>query len=299
MTQSIELSTTIGRLRDIDAAWLPHYDTVYLGDPFCRLLKGNLIEDRQGLRQAVADLHADGKEVFMTTYVEPWTDEMAPIFASVDHALDAGVDGIEVLNLGVLHMVSRNFSKARIRVNGFVPCFNPQTANAFAEFGVERVMAYHELTLEEIDAMREGSEVEIELLVQGHIPLGYAEFCMINPDHVKNATPCAGDCYKDWTLTHKDLAMRTSGRMTASGREMCMIEHLPSLLGKGYKTFRIDGRIESTEWRTVMGRAYRQAANLWLSDPTATPSAAEVMSSSPLGVCNGYYFGKAGSEYVA
>lgn len=299
--QRIELTTNVGRLDDLRGDWLEHYDSVYLGDPFCALLANNLTEHTQHLEQAIRRLHDLEKRAYLTTYVEPWTDDLPRIGDAVAAAVDLGIDGIEILNLGVLRLVSRRCPGIGIHVNGFVQAFNPVAATALGDYGVRRLMPYHELTLDEVDLLHEKTSYELELPIHGAIPLGYAEFCMIHPTRVAEGKRCRGDCLRGFMLRHRDYSLRSAGRMTASGKDLCMLDHLELLLTKGYSIFRIESRLRDAAYRATVGGIYRR----FLDHAAAGQPTAELQidrdplsSCSPEGLCNGYYFGDSGRQYL-
>jgi putative protease len=296
-----ELTTNIGRLDDLGGEWLQYYDSVYLGDPFCDLLTRNLTEHTRDLEEAVQRLHELDKRAYLSTHVEPWTDDLARISDAVAAAVELGVDGIEVLNLGVLHLVAKKFANIKIHLNGFIQAFNPVAASVLGQYQVRRLMPYHELGLDEVELLRHGTELELELPIHGHIPLGYAEFCMIHPTRVAEGKPCRGDCYRDFLLRHRDYSLRCAGRMTASGKDLCMIDHLDLLLARGYSVFRIESRLRDEAYRVTVGSIYRRCL-----EQAASGRAIEALEvdrealneCSPEGLCNGYYFGQSGIQQL-
>jgi len=299
--QRIELTTNVGRIGDLRGQWLQYYDAVYLGDPFCDLLAHNLTEHTAHLTQAIERLHGLGKRAYLSTYVEPWTDDLPRIGDAVAAALELGVDGIEVLNLGVLHLVATQFEDARIHVNGFVQAFNPVAASVLSRYRVNRLMPYHELTLDEVELLRQKTALELEIPIHGSIPLGYAEFCMIHPANVAEDRRCRGDCYSGYLLRHRDYSLRSAGRMTASGKDLCMIEHLDMLAARGYSVFRIESRLRDAAYRATVGSIYRSRLEQAFAGQSARAPEADLdrlRVYSPEGLCNGYYFGRSGIEYL-
>lgn len=299
--QRTELTTNVGRLDDLRGDWLQYYDSVYLGDPFCALLANNLTENTKHLEQAIRHLHDLDKRAYLTTYVEPWTDDLPRIGDAVAAAVDLGIDAIEILNLGVLRLVARRCAGIPVHVNGFVQAFNPVAATALADYGVRRLMPYHELTLDEVDLLHEKTSYELELPIHGAIPLGYAEFCMIHPNRVAEGKRCRGDCVRGFMLRHRDYSLRSAGRMTASGKDLCMLDHLELLQAKGYSTFRIESRLRDAAYRATVGSTYRRVLDHEAEGRSAATLQIDLEPlnrCSPEGLCNGYYFGESGIQYL-
>ena len=79
-----------------------------------------------------------------------------------------------------------------------------------------------------------------------------------------------------------------------------MIEHLPALMDAGHRVFRIEAAYETPAYRLQIARVYRAALERALAgDGTMDESAWNVIREhTAVGLCNGFYFGRTGSEYV-
>ncbi len=297
---TFELTTNIGRACDLDDTWLQYYDSVYLGDPFCKLMQPNLLNDPDGLKAAIERIKAAGKKVYVTTDVEPWTDDLVRIRDYVAAAVKWGVDAVEVLNEGVLFMVAQNHPGVSLHINGFVRANNAGVAKVFKEYHATRLSPYYELSLEEIAQIKKGAAIAVELVVHGQIPLGFSEFCSLHRDKVAQGSPCGGDCYDNYILRHQqhDLSLRSAGRVMMSGKEVCMLPHLGDLINGGFQIFRVESRLRDNTYREHIGRIYREALSRFPAKTGAGPLPAPVMSQNREGFCNGYYFGRPGQEFV-
>jgi putative protease len=95
--------------------------------------------------------------------------------------------------------------------------------------------------------------------------------------------------------------LKTVGKGVLSGRDMCMLEHIPGLLSAGFTVFKVEGLYESALYRSEVGRVYREAIDLAVAGvpfEVRTEWAAVLRRHSREGFCNGYYFGKSGRLYV-
>ena len=79
-----------------------------------------------------------------------------------------------------------------------------------------------------------------------------------------------------------------------------MLEHLPHLLADGHRHFRIETLSESPEYRSQVAAVYRQA--LARAAETVLEQDEEwwrvVRVHARVGLCNGFYFGKSGMDYM-
>ena len=289
---SIELTTNVGRLRDINPDHLRPYDAVYIGDPFCELGVDNIIENEDDLLKAVEILKECGKKVYLSTYVEPWTEKLSHISRMIEVGLDAGIEAVEISDLGVLRLISTEFKDINVHVSNYVNLFNSQSAKYLSRYNVKRILPYPELSLQEIDKIKEGGSVSIEIQIHGKIPLGYTELCTIRPENSKSKTKCPGTCYDVFMLRSDGLGMRAGGRVPFGHKDLCMINYLGELLNKGYRYFRIEALFESGKYRQSVGQIYRDHIDSMLE------STGKFLEINPDGICNGFYFDKPGMEYL-
>lgn len=291
--REIEMTATIGRLRDLEDEALAPYDAVYLGDPFCECGADNLLEREADLHEAIRRLKDCGKSVYLSTYVEPWSDTTARLRRTIERSVRWGIDAVEISDLGVLRIVAATWPALAIHISQFIKLFNPQSVGTIAQGRVQRIMPNPELSLDEIDTLREGSSIPLELQVHGKIPLGYTERCVLRSDPPGSATACSGMCYEPYRLEHASgLAMRPAGRVTLAQKDLCMLPHLGTLLRKGYRYFRVETRFESSAYRKAVGLIYREHLTRLLDDE------ATLSAMNPYGLCNGFYFEQPGMTYV-
>jgi putative protease len=97
--------------------------------------------------------------------------------------------------------------------------------------------------------------------------------------------------------------MRSVGKGVLSGKDVCMLEHLPALIAAGHNVFRIEAAYETPEYRLNVGKIYRaaldRAARATAGDGTEDESAWIMIGEhTAVGLCNGFYFGRTGAEYV-
>jgi len=298
---SVELNTAIPNLETLQASDLAAYDAVYLGAPFCLKYEGNFLTHEEDLRQAVGTLQRQGKRVFLSTYAIPLTTQLDAVRANVAYGVDAGVDGVEIHNMGVARMIAREFPGLPLVAGSFANVYTNMTADVLREHGVRRVVPNHELPLDEINVLQQNSDLEIELLVHGKVPLGVSESCFLLSFQETTGIHCPDLCQQDFRLRREDWEMISLGKAVVSGKDMCMIEHLPALLAAGYRVFRLEGLSESTEYRATVAQVYREAVDAAGEGldkfSRQLPDFLRRLDRVSTGFCNGYYFGLPGRLY--
>jgi putative protease len=298
--ERIELNTSIPNLRDLKASDLSAYDAVYLGDIFCRLYEGNFLERPEDLRQGLRILRDRGKRAYVATYAAPRNDFLPRIRKSLEVAAACGAVAVEVHNLGILKIAHDEFPELPVHVGGFANVYTDAGVEVLRGFGAVRFTPNYELSLDEIREITASCGAPMELLVHGKMPLGISDYCFLLDYEGKWGVKCPDLCQKDLFLKQGDWAMKSVGKGILSGKDVCMLEHLPRLLADGHRYFRIETVSESPAYRHEVAAVYRQAF------AHAADGALEqdqgwwdvVRAHARNGLCNGFYFGKSGMDYA-
>ena len=295
-----ELNTSISNLRHLRASNLGTYDAVYLGNIYCRLYEANFLERPGDLREAIRILHDQGRRAYLTTYAAPRNDAITAIRTALEVAVAEGAAAVEVHSLGLLKLVRDEFPELPIHAGNFANVYTDAGVEVLKGFGVVRIAPHSELTLDEIDAIARDGGIPVELVVHGKLPLGVSELCFLLDYEAKWGVRCPDLCQGDVFLRKEDWGLKSVGKGILSGRDVSMLEHLPHLLVHGHRHFRIEAVSESAAYRDAVGATYREAiARALAGDGRPEAQWGEtVRGHARLGLCNGYYFGKSGMDYV-
>ena len=297
---SVELNTSIANLRDLRASDLRDYDAVYLGDIYCRLYEANFLERTDELREGLRILRDQGKRAYVASYAAPRNDYLPRVRKTLEVAAREGAEAVEAHNLGILKIAHDEFPGLPVHIGGFANVYTDAGVEVLRGFGAVRITPNYELSLEEIHDIASTCGVPMELMIHGKMPLGVSDYCFLLDYEEKWGIKCPDLCQKDLFLKQGDWAMKSVGKGIMSGKDVCMLEHLPRLLADGHRHFRIETLSETPEYRRQVAAVYREALD------RAAGAAFEqderwwqvVRAHARIGLCNGFYFGKSGMEYA-
>ena len=311
-----ELSTNCANPKQLRQTDFAAYDAVYLGDFSCLDYPSNFSAHPELLEKAVTELKSQGKKVYLRLYATPGNEDLPQVREMIETAKTLPFDAIEVHNLGVLRILQQLGCTLPVHLGVFGNLYTDASARVLKEFGVTRVYPNPELSLTEIHYIREQTPIEIILPVHGKIPLVISETCFIienSPATAKKVdcngkSVCSFPCSQDYWLNRSNgqWVLKDTGRMTLSGKDLCMLEHIPELLQAGQQFFYIQSHGESPEYVETTGKLYRQALQQALNqeqqgidNPDQHAEMAALRALSKEGLCNGYYFEGAGQTYIA
>ncbi len=307
-----ELCTDVSNPKELRDGDFSAYDALYLGDFSCPEYPNNFSSHVELLEEGLALCQARGLKAYLRLYAVPGNDDLAWVEHHMETALALPFDGFEVHNLGVLRMLREKGCTKPVHLGVFGNLYTHETAKVLKEYGVTRVYPNPELSIDEVAYIAEHADIEVLVAVHGKIPLVISETCFI-VEHSDEADACGeGVCSYQCTRDHwlkrgrgdggrGDWSLKDTGRMTLSGKDLCMLEHAQSLAGQGFRHFYVHNKGEAGGYAGQVGAIYRAALERAVAGQEAedpAPALERLAAMAREGLCNGYYFKGAGQRYI-
>jgi putative protease len=252
------------------------------------------------LKEGLRILQDQGKRAYVTTYAGPRNDFLPKVRKMLEVSAAAGAQAVEIHNLGILKIAHDEFPQLPVHVGGFANVYTDAGAEVLRGFGAVRFTPNYELSLDEIHEITTACDAPMELLVHGKMPLGISDYCFLLEYEQKWGVKCPDLCQMELFLKQGDWAMKSVGKGILSGKDVCMLEHLPRLLAEGHRYFRIETVSESPAYRREVAAVYRAALCRTIGgDGEVDEDWWETLRRhARIGLCNGFYFGKSGMDYA-
>ena len=286
-------------------------DAVYLagGDFGMRAFAGNFTPEELG--QAVVLCHDKGVAVHVTCNTLPRNEEVARLPAFLERLEELGVDAAIVADLGVFRLAQKYAPHVKLHMSTQAGVANYESARMWYEMGASRVILARELSLDEVRELRAKTpaELEVETFVHGAMCVSYSGRCVLSNymtgrDAQRGA--CAQPCRYKYALMEEKrpgeyfpVEEDGKGAYIFSSRDMCMIDHIPELMGAGVNSLKIEGRAKSAYYAAVTTNAYRHAIDAAAAGEALDPVwRDEVEKVSHRHYSTGFFFGEPG-QYTA
>ncbi|MCL2530599.1 MAG: U32 family peptidase [Oscillospiraceae bacterium] len=282
-------------------------DAVYLAGRHFGMRGGakNFASDE--LPKAVQLAHAAGKQVYVACNIIPHPDDMATLPAWLKQIAQAKADAVIVSDLGVMKLVQKYAPGVAIHISTQAGVTNAETACALHELGASRVVLARELTLEEITQIRANipRELELECFVHGAMCVSYSGRCLLSnylTGRDANGGACTQPCRWGYALVEETrpgiylpIEEDVRGTHIMHAQDLCLIEHIPALLGAGITSLKIEGRAKAAYYVAVVVNAYRAALDVALQgQPVPAWALREPYLVSHREYCTGFAFAKPG-----
>lgn len=296
----VELATHIPGPKPLDEIDLSAYDALYLGDFTCPLYPGNFSRHIEALAQGVERVKSMGKRCYLSLYAIPKDGDLHWIKELLQAARGLSLDGVEVHNMGLLTMVREIMGDLPIHLGVFGNLYTHETARVLHAYGVQRVFPNAELSLDELIYIKDHSPVQVVVPLHGKIPLVISGTCFVTEYTGQVPAHCEEGCAQGHWLSHDEWQLKNIGRVNLSGKDLCMLEHLDRLVQSGLDLFYIYTLGESGAYVETIGKIYREALQKARSGEAVCTNGwlDQARSLAPLGLCNGFYFGVSGQEYL-
>lgn len=264
-----ELLLPAGDLEKLKTAIIFGADAVYLGgkEYSLRAAAGNLTlqEMAEGLNFA----HEQDKKVYVAVNVLAHNADLQGLPVYLESLQAMHVDGIIVSDLGIIRMARQYAPSIPITISTQANISNYEAAAFCKDLGASRLVLARELTLEEIIAIKERVDIELEVFVHGAMCMSYSGRCLLShymTGRNANTGACAHPCRYQYHLMEEKrpdqyfpIEEDERGTYILNSRDLCLLPYLPQLLEAGIDSFKVEGRMKSPLYVATVTGIYRQA----------------------------------------
>ena len=233
-------------------------DAVYIAGPAfgARQAAGNPVED---IRRLCDYAHRFGVRIFVTFNTLVYEEEIPQARRLLQELQDVGVDALIVQDAAVTKlapegMILHASTQCAIRT--------PEKARFTESLGYGRLVLERELSLEQISAIREAVDAELEVFVHGALCVCYSGQCYLS-EHLAgrsaNRGACVQACRSLYDLEDAEGRVLARNKALLSLKDFNLIHRLEDLAEAGADSFKIEGRLKSISYVRNVVRAYSDA----------------------------------------
>ncbi len=189
-----ELLSPAGSLKNMRYAFAYGADAVYAGQPRYSLRVRNNEFNHENLKIGIDEAHALGKKLYVVCNIQPHNSKLKTFIRDLKPVVEMGPDALIMSDPGLIMMVREAFPEMPIHLSVQANAVNWATVKFWAAYGVERVIVSRELSLEEIEEIREHCpETELEVFVHGALCMAYSGRCLLS-GYINKRDPNQGTC---------------------------------------------------------------------------------------------------------
>ncbi len=269
MNRKVEILAPGGSYEGMAAAVAGGCDAVYIGGKNfgARAFADNLEEDC--MKSAIDYVHLHDKKLYMTVNTLLKNEEIEErLYQYLLPYYEQGLDAVIVQDIGVMSFIHEYFPNMHIHASTQMTLTSEKGTKWLKELGVSRFVTSRELTIKEIQKIRQETDLEIEAFVHGALCYCYSGQCFMSSflgGRSGNRGKCAQPCRKAYEFyDNMGRISNEEERYLLSPKDMCTIEMIPDLVDAGIDSFKIEGRMKRAEYAAYTTFLYRKYTDLYL-----------------------------------
>lgn len=232
--------------------------------------------NRDDVKRAIELGHSKEKKVYIAMNAIFHNDKVDELNEYIHFVSDAGADAIVFGDSAVLMSARVAAPEMKLHWSTETTGTNWYSCNYWGRKGANRAVLAREINMESIIEIKENAEIEIEVLVQGMTCMFQSKRSLIGnyfEYQGKSLEIENSKQHKNMVLHDKERGNKypifedENGTHIMSPNDVCIIDELQEMLEAGVDSFKIDGILKSSEYILSVTKEFRQAIDLFYSDP--------------------------------
>ena len=280
----VELLMPAGNMEKLEYAIKYGADAVYLGvvDFSLRAMRKGSLITLENLKDAVSLAHSLGAKAYVTLNIFAFNQDIKLLEECIDRFKDANPDAFIVSDFGIFNLLRKNAPDVPIHVSTQTNTLNYESVKFWQDLGATRVILARELPIADVAEIRKKvPDIELECFVHGSQCVSFSGRCLLsdyftNGERKANHGNCSQPCRWSYKLVEStrpdqyyEINQDERGSHILSPKDLCLVEHLSQMIDAGIDSFKVEGRTKSLYYVSAVAKAYRQAIDEVLENPSA------------------------------
>ena len=244
MNNTPELLAPAGSFDSVLAAVRTGANAVYLGTKAFNARRNADNFDDNALLDAVRLCRLHGVKVHITLNTLVSDAELPKAKAVIRHVCALGADVLILQDLGLAQLAKQCAPGLARHASTQMSVQTAAGISLLKSLGYSRAVLPRELTKDEIAALRESTDLELELFIHGAQSMCVSGQCLMSAmlgSRSGNRGLCAQPC-------RLPLSATDSERYDLSLKDLSLMDRLPALAALGVDSFKIEGRMKRAEY---------------------------------------------------
>ncbi len=232
-------------------------DALYIGAPAygARAAATNTLEDIEALARYA---HLYGSKVFVTVNTLLFDNELEAAAKMIRQLYNIGVDALLIQDMGLLEC-----DLPPIELHASTQCHNASVERIkfLEQVGFSRVVLARETSLEQMRAIRQATQLDLEAFVHGALCVSYSGQCYMSQylnQRSGNRGCCSQPCRSTYDLYNGDNKLLIKEKHLLSLRDLNASQQLGDMIDAGIMSFKIEGRLKDLSYVKNITAYYRQ-----------------------------------------
>jgi len=257
MINKTEILAPAGSLDAFYAAMAAGADAVYLGGKAFGARANATNFTLPEIKELIRYAHIRDKKVYVTVNTIIFEDEFSQALEFVGNLYYSDVDAIIIQDLGLAMVIREKYPDLALHASTQMNIHNWSMAKKIQELGFKRIILPREMNIDQIRAIKEKVDIELEIFIHGALCVSYSGNCYFSSFLGKrsgNRGQCAQPCRLPYRLEGKE-------KYWLSPKDLCTLDRIKELQAIGITSFKIEGRMKRPEYVAQVVKSYQKAVN--------------------------------------
>lgn len=282
-----ELLSPAGSTDKMAAAFSYGADAAYIGTKNFSLREGASNFTLDEYRQSIESAHKNKKKIYLAANIIFHDKHFNEFRDFMKEIATLPPDGIICSDLGAISYTREKYPEIPLHISTQANTTNSESVKFYKKIGASRIILARELNIDEIKAIRDSTDLEIETFVHGAMCISYSGRCLMsnyftnqsirrNGERASsqkkegtrdaNLGDCSQSCRWEYFLVEKTrkndmlpIEETAQGTSILSSKDLNLSAHMKELISAGIDSFKIEGRMKSLYYTSLVTKVYRNA----------------------------------------
>lgn len=250
----IELLSPAGDMERFKIALEYGADAIYLGGKSFGLRANATNFSMDEIKEACKYAHNLGKKVYVTVNIVFHNEDLKGLYDYLKDLEDAKVDAVIVSDPYVMDTIMSKNINLDIHVSTQDSILNSRAAKYYIEKGAKRIVLARECSKENIERIKDETNIELEAFIQGAMCTSFSGRCVLS-NYVTNRDSNRGGCAQVCRWNFESIGYNNDFEMMS--KDLNMITNIASMIEAGVNSFKIEGRMRSIYYIATVLHMYR------------------------------------------
>lgn len=268
MKNKTELLAPAGDLERLKIAIKYGADAVYIGGPSFGLRANANNFNLKEIKEASNFVHSKNKKIYVTVNIAMHNKEVTELDEYLKSLKECDIDAIIISDPAMIKPAIK--VGLEVHLSTQQSTLNYEAIKFFKSLGVTRVVLGREASREDIKAIKDNVDIEIECFIHGAMCASYSGRCVLSNFLTlrdSNRGGCSQICRWDFDLYDlNNNHLKGDKPFTFCTKDLSMLKVIPNMIDLGIDSFKIEGRMRSIYYIATIVSIYRKVIDKYMTE---------------------------------
>jgi len=268
--QEVELLAPAGNFEIFVELLSSKADAFYLGGKSLnmRMHRKNFNFTNDEILEAINLAHKSNKKIYITLNNMLTCEDIKTAKEFLRFLEKAKPDALIIQDMSIIKLIHELNIKIELHSSIMMNVHNIETIKRLRSLGITRIVASREMSLENIKKLSSQTDMEFEYFTHGDMCVAHGSQCLYSTllfGQSSNRGRCMKPCRWDFSINYKNTLYNTSFPLAV--KDLSLYQHLPEMIDSNVLSFKIEGRMRSTEYLKNLINTYATSLDSYIANP--------------------------------